>query len=169
MKNQIIFCLACILQIFWPKSYAQTNPADSVFKVYDTLVVFETETQKEYIQIVHQLVYREVDTFPLFKLCEKDPKPQECSKKYLLDCMYNYIQYPDSAKKNKIQGVVYASFIVDENGNRSHPKITRGLGYECDEEVLRFISVLPPMLPARRKGRAVAYEYIMPVKFQLKK
>lgn len=149
--------------------HAQTTVSDTAYILRDTIISFDSASMTETIMVRHFPVFKKVDTLPSFKLCSTDPDPQECSKKYLLDCLYNYIQYPDTAKKSKVQGVVFASFVVDEVGERCHAKITRGLGYGCDEEVLRFISVLPPMLPARRKGQNVAYEYSLPVKFQLKK
>lgn len=148
---------------------AQSSGSDTAYLLRDTVISYDSASMTETIMVRHFPVFKKVDTLPSFKLCSTDPDPQECSKKYLLDCLYNYIQYPDTAKKSKVQGVVFASFVVDEVGERCHAKITRGLGYGCDEEVLRFISVLPPMLPARRKGQNVAYEYSLPVKFQLKK
>ncbi len=148
---------------------AQSAGSDTAYILRDTIISYDSASMTETIMVRVFPVFKKVDTLPLFKLCASDPDPQECSKKYLLDCLYNYIQYPDTAKKSKVQGVVFASFIVDDHGERHHAKITRGLGYGCDEEVLRFISVLPPMMPARRKGENVAFEYSLPVKFQLKK
>lgn len=164
-----IISLATIFFIGIPWMSAQNSSSDTSYMLIDTIITFDSETKIEEIKVIGYPVYRKVDQMPVFGLCEFDPKPQECTRKFLLDCMYNYIQYPDSAKKNKIQGVVYASFVVHDDGKRSHVKITRSLGYGCDEEVLRFIHVLPPMLPARLRGETVYYEYVMPVKFQLKK
>ncbi|MBK7234029.1 MAG: energy transducer TonB [Saprospiraceae bacterium] len=169
MNKTCFILLYLLIGLFTMSIKAQQTGSDSAFVLMDTIITYDSETMTEEIKVVKNLVYYQVDTIPIFRLCELDPKPLECSKKYLLDCMYNFIQYPDTAKKSKIQGVVYATFIVDKQGQRILPKITRSLGYGCDEEVLRFISVLPPMLPARRRGVPVHYEYIMPVKFQLKK
>ncbi len=53
------------------------------------------------------------------------------------------LHYPDSAIKSKIEGKVYAGFIVDEKGKFSEIKIVKGLCLEIDKEVIRVVSEMP--------------------------
>ncbi|UOQ73496.1 energy transducer TonB [Hymenobacter cellulosilyticus] len=49
------------------------------------------------------------------------------------------VRYPQTAIENKTEGIVYASFMVDEQGRVEAPSIVRGIGGGCDEEVLRVL------------------------------
>ncbi len=53
------------------------------------------------------------------------------------------INYPAEATKNEIEGVVEISFIVNKNGDIRSPRITRSLGYGCDEEVIKAVVNMP--------------------------
>ena len=58
--------------------------------------------------------------------------------------MYSYLQtntiYPDSAKRNGIQGIVLVQFSIDSVGKISDIKIIKGLSADIDREVVRLIS-----------------------------
>jgi protein TonB len=75
------------------------------------------------------------------------------------------VKYPKSARKNGIEGIVYATFVIDENGSIIQPKIKRGIGGGCDEEVLRMIAGMPKWAPGMQDGEAVKVSYTLPVKF----
>src|SRR5688572_33431925 len=47
--------------------------------------------------------------------------------------------YPLKARDKNITGKVYVGFIVEKDGNITHIEILKGIGYGCDEEVLRVI------------------------------
>ena len=78
------------------------------------------------------------------------------------------IQYPDTAKQYHMEGVVYASFIVEKNGGLSGFKIIRGIGWGCDEEAIRVLKLMPNWEPATRKGKPVRVQMNIPVRFELK-
>ena len=52
------------------------------------------------------------------------------------------LKYPDKALKNNIEGIVHLTATVDDNGNLGEARITKGLGFGCDEEALRLINGL---------------------------
>lgn len=52
------------------------------------------------------------------------------------------LNYPEEALKNRIEGFVHLTAVIDDNGNVSESKITKHLGYGCDEEALRLINGL---------------------------
>jgi TonB family protein len=77
------------------------------------------------------------------------------------------IRYPKYAKESNKQGIVYVTFIVNNNGELSNLKIVRGLGYGLDEEVLRVLSSSPPWKPAVIFGIPEKMFFTMPVSFSL--
>jgi TonB family protein len=49
------------------------------------------------------------------------------------------LMYPEEAVKHKIEGIVYLSAHIDDNGNILTTSVEKGLGYGCDEEAIRLI------------------------------
>ncbi len=76
------------------------------------------------------------------------------------------LRYPNVAKEFDISGTVIASFVIGSNGypEKESRKIIKGLGYGCDEEVLRIINLMPRWVPAR-KSAEVRQLYYMTFKF----
>lgn len=76
------------------------------------------------------------------------------------------LRYPNVAKEFDISGTVTASFVIGANGypEKESRKIIKGLGYGCDEEVLRIINLMPRWVPAR-KSAEVRQLYYMTFKF----
>lgn len=52
------------------------------------------------------------------------------------------LRYPPEALKEKIQGKVYVSYEVSDNGEVLSAIVTKGLGYGCDEEAIRLVKLL---------------------------
>ena len=75
----------------------------------------------------------------------------------------NFI-YPDSADKYQIEGTVYVSFIVSETGEIKDIQVDKGLGYGCDEAVVKMIRKMPKWIPGKIKGYPVNMLINMPVK-----
>lgn len=81
---------------------------------------------------------------------------------------YN-LRYPNMALERGIQGTVYITFVIEKDGSLSNPKILRGIGGGCDEEVIRIIKLMPKWNPGKQRGKAVRVQFNMPVKFTLKR
>jgi len=77
----------------------------------------------------------------------------------------NSIQYPDYAKKNKIEGKVVARFVVDENGIVTRVKIIEGANPILDEAVLKGIKTMPNWYPGKRAGKCVKVCVTVPFMF----
>lgn len=77
------------------------------------------------------------------------------------------IKYPQRAKEDGITGTVYVSFTVDARGKVILPKVTKSASPELDAEALRVVNLMPKWTPAQDKGKAVAVEFTVPVKFAL--
>ena len=57
------------------------------------------------------------------------------------DSLYAYIarniKYPETAKKEKIEGRVFVTFVIEKDGQVSSAKILRDIGGGCGEEAIR--------------------------------
>jgi TonB family protein len=63
-------------------------------------------------------------------------------KKAFMEFVSLNLRYPEEALKNGIEGFVYAEYEVDHLGKISDIRIKKGLGYGCDEEVVRVLSLM---------------------------
>lgn len=86
----------------------------------------------------------------------------------LLQFIQEHLRYPKIAIDNGVQGRVFASFVVDKKGKVSKVEIVRGLGFGCDEEAIRVISMLPDWKPGKQNGISVAVKMNIPIQFVLK-
>ena len=75
---------------------------------------------------------------------------------------------PQMAMDAGISGVVYVTFVVDENGKVRDPKVLRGIGGGCDEEALRVVKAMPPWEPGKQRGKPVRVQYNLPMRFTVK-
>ena len=69
-------------------------------------------------------------------------------KKYLLEQM----QYPRQALDANVEGRVTVQFHVDVRGALHEFKVIKGLGYGCDDELIRLIKTGPLWHPRKRGG-----------------
>ncbi len=79
----------------------------------------------------------------------------------------NEIRYPVEAKKNKVQGKVFASFIVEKDGRLTDIQITRGLSKDTDQEAKRVLEKSPRWNPGLTKGKTVRVKYNININFTL--
>ncbi|UYZ62103.1 energy transducer TonB [Hymenobacter weizhouensis] len=78
------------------------------------------------------------------------------------------IRYPRQAQESRTEGLVFASFVVDETGRVTSPRILRGLGNGCDEEVLRVLrQTSGRWTPGQHEGRFVKVKLVLPIRFAL--
>ncbi|KQR72255.1 energy transducer TonB [Pedobacter sp. Leaf176] len=75
------------------------------------------------------------------------------------------IKYPDVAKKNKTQGKVWLSFIVERDGHLNDVEVIRGLTKETDKEAVRVLSASPKWNAGVIKGKPVRVKYNINVNF----
>lgn len=85
----------------------------------------------------------------------------------LIEFLRDNIVYPELAKKKKISGRVYVSFVVEKDGSLSNIKILKDLGDGCGEEVIRVVRKMPRWKPGRQKGEIVRQIINLPVSFAM--
>lgn len=108
----------------------------------------------------------DADTDQVFQVVEVDPEfpgGMEALIKYLSE----NIKYPEQAKKDKIQGKVYISFVVEKDGSVADAKVLRGIGGGCDEEALRVVNAMPKWTPGKQRNTPVRVQFNLPVAFKL--
>ncbi|MDH7463470.1 TonB family protein [Chitinophagaceae bacterium 26-R-25] len=76
------------------------------------------------------------------------------------------LNYPKSAIKNHVQGVVVVKFIVDVNGNISDVMAIEGPD-ELRAEAVRVVKKSPKWTPAQKNGKAAKSYKRQPITFRL--
>ena len=108
----------------------------------------------------------DADTDQVFQVVEVNPEfpgGMEALIKYLSE----NIKYPEQAKKDKTQGKVYISFVVEKDGSVADAKVLRGIGGGCDEEALRVVNAMPNWTPGKQRNTPVRVQFNLPVAFKL--
>jgi TonB family protein len=102
----------------------------------------------------------------IFSFVEEDPIPPGGDfQRYIQE---NLI-YPSEALSRNIEGKVNVSFVVGRDGGLRDIKITRELGYGCDEEAIRILEKMPNWTPGKSSGKSVLVKMDMPIVFKIKK
>jgi TonB family protein len=87
--------------------------------------------------------------------------------------LYSYfdreLNYPDIHRKDSINGIVTAVFVIDEKGIPTQIRILNSLGAGFDEEVTRLIAGMPKWRPATLNGKQVISKISVPFTFSITK
>lgn len=103
---------------------------------------------------------------PIFEVVEKMPKfpgGMQALMKYLDE----NINYPETAKAQKIEGRVFVQFVVNPDGSVGSTKVLQGITPALDAEAIRVISSMPKWNPGTQRGKNVRVRYTLPVSFSL--
>ena len=77
------------------------------------------------------------------------------------------IRYPKEARKNKIEGKVNVSFVVDRDGRLTQVKVIKGVSEDIDAEAIRLISSSPAWKPGIQNSQPVRVLYNIIIAFKL--
>jgi TonB family protein len=94
--------------------------------------------------------------------------PEE-GRKAFNEYLKNQLQYPQAAIENKIEGKVTVQFFVETNGQLTDFKVVKGIGYGCDEELIRLIKQGPKWTPSLKNGISVRERVKVRLRFVLPK
>jgi len=86
--------------------------------------------------------------------------------KALKEFIQRNLRYPTEALVKRIEGDVHVAFEVDEEGYVQRPRVLRGIGYGCDEEAVRVVSLLR-YRPVRNRGVKVTAHMDVVIHFRL--
>ena len=77
------------------------------------------------------------------------------------------LHYPDQALKQKLQGKVIISFIVNKDGSLSDLKLVQSAGKLLDDEALRVARLMPNWKPGIDKGKPCRSMIAIPIVFEI--
>ena len=77
------------------------------------------------------------------------------------------LKYPESARKDKVQGTVVVSFIVNKDGSIASTKVSTSADPVLDAEALRVMKMMPKWKPGEDKGKPCLTYFCIPVNFVL--
>ncbi len=88
----------------------------------------------------------------------------------MVKCIKGNLKYPDNAKENGIQGKVYVSYVVNNEGKVNDVNVIRGITgvSELEKEVVRVVNAFPIHKPGKQNGRALSVQMVLPINFVLK-
>lgn len=102
----------------------------------------------------------------IFNVCEVMPE-FEGGLSELMTFLRQNIKYPVSAHKEKIEGRVLVSFVVDKDGSICEANVVKSISPDLDAEALRVVNAMPKWRPGRQNGKVVRVRYILPISFRL--
>jgi len=79
------------------------------------------------------------------------------------------IYYPERMKNLGIEGTVYVSFVIEEDGSISRVSVERGIesGDELNKIAMKAILKMPKWIPGRSGNTSVAVKQTIPIQFSL--
>ena len=88
--------------------------------------------------------------------------------KALFDYLCQNVMYPEDAEKQKIEGRVIATFIVETDGSISNIEVVKPAFPSLDAEAVRVLSAMPKWKPGMQNDKVVRVKYTVPISFNLK-
>ena len=82
--------------------------------------------------------------------------------------IYKRLVYPQSAKENKVEGIVKIAALVNQSGDVIDAKILNDIGNECGESA-KITIFYTRFKPGLQKGKPVMMRIIIPIEFKLNK
>lgn len=93
----------------------------------------------------------------------------EGGRKMFKQYLQENLRYPEQALKNQVEGKVTVQFAIGMTGQLSDFRVIRGLGFGCDEEVIRLIKDGPKWSPTKKNEAPVKDRARVRMRFALPK
>jgi protein TonB len=79
------------------------------------------------------------------------------------------VAYPEDALKEKVQGMVFIQFVVNNDGTVTDAAIKQGIGHGCDEAALKGFEELckEPWIPGVKHDQPVKVSMVLPFYFRI--
>ena len=104
--------------------------------------------------------YEDIDAY---EIDEVDEEPEIIQNQ---DVVNEFMDYPEEARRNGVQGRVLIGLVVDEEGNPHNFRVIESLGYGLDIIALNMIAN-SNFKPAMKDGKPVSVKYSLPMEFGL--
>ena len=126
-----------------------------------------------YTQILAQdpsTAYTMVDQMPYFPGCEVyavgSEEKRNCSNQAVVEYIAKTLTYPERAKLEGAEGIVYISFVINPAGKVIRPKILKDIGGGCGQEAIKVVRSMPHWEPGQLRGQPVPVQLKVPIHFQ---
>ncbi len=119
--------------------------------------LISANAQKTVMSQKNQKVYETVEQMPEF------PGGMPALIKFLQD----NVKYPTDAKKQKVEGKVLVSFVVETDGSITDVKVMKKAFPSLDAEAVRVAKAMPNWKPGKQKGKLVRVHFVLPFSFRL--
>jgi TonB family protein len=149
------------------KGIYQNNNKIGIWTIYDkqgndsSLVEYINGESGKEIKTTEE--YQLNKTFFAVEVMPEFPGGQEAMFEYL----QKSIKYPNSAKKENLQGTVYIHFVINQFGAIEDVKVARGVRYDLDETAKKVVEEMPAWKPGTQNDKAVKVAFTLPIKFKL--
>lgn len=176
-----------VLSIEFPEDIAEPEielaPEDLPFVYEDYNIVEEQELQEEKVEAitsVEQILMQKTQEQEELKISEIEKELKEDifekadalpefpgGMSALIRFIYKTVKYPEVARKQKIQGRVVCSFVIEKDGSVSEVKLEKGVYSFLDDEAIRVLKLMPSWNPGLKSGEPTRIKYVLPVYFTL--
>ena len=79
----------------------------------------------------------------------------------------NNIVYPESCKEEGVEGVVFVSFIINEEGKLKDLKVLRSPDDRLSANAMEVVGKMPKWTPGKQDGKPVKVQYNLPISYKL--
>jgi len=89
----------------------------------------------------------------------------------MMKFVQNNINYPQSVKDKRLNGMVFLKFVVSESGEINNVEVLKGITGcpDCDREAIRLVKSMPIWEPAVMEGKPVSSYFNIPIAFKANK
>ena len=163
IKKQISRPQPVVLEII--PSTSEVEPEDN-WEPIDVEATGETVIELKSIVIDNET--EQGEEFEFFVIVEEMPQFGKGKKDEFLKFIKKNLKYPTPAERNKVDGTVYVSFIINEEGDVINVEIIKGVHPDLDSEAVRVIKSSPKWTPGKQREKAVKVKFAIPVRFILR-
>ena len=78
-----------------------------------------------------------------------------------------HVKYPKDCLKNKIEGRVQVSFIVEKDGSIDSIKVIKSPHPSLSNEAIRVVKEMPKFVPSKWMNNCIRSRFMLPVTFNL--
>ena len=85
----------------------------------------------------------------------------------MFEYLMQNVKYPEDAEKQKVEGRVIATFVVETDGSITDVQAVKQVFPSLDAEAIRVLEAMPKWTPGKQNGKPVRVKYTVPVNFKL--
>ncbi|PTQ99908.1 TonB family protein [Mucilaginibacter yixingensis] len=82
-------------------------------------------------------------------------------------CLSQNVVYPQSARRSKISGEVFVTFVINFDGHLTEAKVLRSPHPDLSAAALQALAQCPAWTPGTQRGRPVRQQFTVPLTFTL--